>query len=421
MKSVYWVLWVLWVQVVPLVALGQPRPALTATQYQQDFRYFWETVRDNYAYFDKKQTDWEQVRQAGEAALPAVKTRGQFVRLLENVLAELYDNHAALNTNLPDSRRLVPSGTDAWAQFSGRRAVVQAVRPGFGAAQAGLRPGMELLAVNDVPIEAATQALLGKHLKTVDAAAREVALNHALAGDHRTPRKWTVRTQGRRQDIFPDQNGLGLESDGNPKLLEARHYGAIGYVKINNSLGNNRLISVFDSALTTLGHPAGLVLDLRDTPNGGNTTVARALMGRFITQEQPYQRHELPAEEASFGVKRSWVELVSPRPAPYTGPLVVLVGRWTASMGEGITIGLDAMRRATVMGTEMAQLNGSIASYQLPQSGIGFSIPTERLYRVDGLPREAYLPPVYVQPATDTTDAPLQAALAQLRKAAPKP
>jgi carboxyl-terminal processing protease len=390
-------------------------------QYQQDFAYFWTTVRDNYAYFDQKQTDWEQVRQSGEAAVQAVTTRSQFVRVLEDALAELYDNHAALNTNLPDSRRLVPSGTDAWAQFREGRAVVQAVRADFGAEQAGLKPGMELLAINEVPIEMVVQPLLGKHLKTVDAAAREVALNRALAGDHRTPRKLTVRVQGRRQDIFPDQNGLGLEKGDDPRLLESRHYGAIGYLKINNSLGNNRLIAAFDSALTALGNPAGLVLDLRDTPNGGNTTVARAIMGRFITQEQPYQRHELTAEEAQFGVKRSWVELVSPRPAPYTGPLVVLVGRWTASMGEGITIGLDAMRRATVMGTEMARLNGSIATFQLAQSGIKFSIPTERLYRVNGLPREAYVPPVYVQPATDATDAPLQAALIQLRKAAPKP
>jgi hypothetical protein len=85
-------------------------------------------------------------------------------------------------------------------------------------------------------------------------------------------------------------------------------------------------------------------------------------------------------------------------------------------MGEGITIGFDAMQRATIMGTEMARLNGSIASYRLPQSGIGFNIPTERLYRINGLPREDYVPPVYVRPAADGTDAPLQAALAWLRK-----
>jgi C-terminal processing protease CtpA/Prc len=418
MMGFRWLLWVLALCTISLGSFGQQRQALTPVQYQQDFAYFWETVRDNYAYFDKKQTDWNQVRLAGEAALQTVTTRDQFVRVLENALAEIYDNHAALGTNLPDSRRLVPSGTDVWAQFNERQAVVQAVRPGFGAERAGLRPGVEIVAVNDVPIEAAVQALLGKHLRAVDGTAREVALNQALAGDHLTPRKLTVRLKNLRQDIFPDRNGMRLENTQSAKLLEAQHYGTIGYLKINNSLGNNGLISAFDSALTSLQNSSGLILDLRDTPNGGNTTVARAIMGRFITQEQPYQRHELTAEEAMYGVKRSWIELVSPRPAPYTGPLVVLVGRWTASMGEGITIGFDAMQRATIMGTEMARLNGSIASYRLPQSGIGFNIPTERLYRVNGLPREDYVPPVYVRPAADGTDAPLQAALAWLRKTA---
>jgi C-terminal processing protease CtpA/Prc len=416
MTDFRWLLWALALCTIPLGSFGQPRPALTPAQYQQDFGYFWEAVHDNYAYFGKKQTDWDQVRLAGEAALQTVTTRDQFVRVLENALAELYDNHAALGTNLPDSRRLVPSGTDVWAQFNERQAVVQAVRPGFGAERAGLRPGMEIVAVNDVPIEAAVKALLSKHLRAVDGAAREVALNQALAGDHRTPRKFTVRVKNRRQDIFPDRDGMRLENIHTTKLLEVQHYGTISYLKINNSLGDNGLIAAFDSALTSLQNSSGLVLDLRDTPNGGNTTVARAIMGRFITQEQPYQRHELTAEEATYGVKRSWIELVSPRPAPYTGPLVVLVGRWTASMGEGITIGFDAMQRATIMGTEMAQLNGSIASYRLLQSGIGFNIPTERLYRVNGLPREDYVPPVYVRPAADGADAPLQAALAWLRK-----
>ncbi|WP_303309977.1 S41 family peptidase [Hymenobacter sp. BT730] len=377
---------------------------LTPAQYQQDFDYFWTTVNENYCYFDKKQTDWAKVRQLYAVQLPGISTRAQFVRLLENALNELYDNHASLSTNLPDSRRLLPSGTDVWAQFQNGKAVIVAVRPGFGAERVGLRPGMEVLAVNDVPIAQALQPLLGRSLKTIDEAAREVALNQALAGDHRTPRKLTVLAQGKRRQLFPDKPSAQLENIHYPHLLESRQLGSIGYIKINNSLGDNRLMAAFDSTLDALANTTGLVLDLRETPGGGNSTVARALMGRFITQEQPYQRHELTAEEREFGIKRSWIELVSPRPRPYTRPLVVLVGRWTGSMAEGITIGLDAMRRATIMGTEMARLNGAITSYQLLNSGFGFNIPTERLYRVDGLPRENFVPAERISPATQGTE-----------------
>jgi C-terminal processing protease CtpA/Prc len=399
-----------WLVLLSLLLPGplhaQPTP-LTPAQYQQDFDYFWTTVRDNYCYFDKKQTDWEKVRLLYAAQLPGITTRARFVRLLENALNELYDNHAALSTNLPDSRRLLPSGTDAWAEFQQGKPVVVAVRAGYGAERVGLRPGMELVAVDDVPIAQALAPLLGRSLRAADDAAREVALNQALAGTHHSPRKLTVRTKGRQQDLYPDVPTAQLEnSSSSSGLLESRQLGSIGYIRINNSLGNNALMATFDSTLTTLAATTGLVLDLRETPGGGNTLVARALMGRFIAREQPYQRHEQPAEEREFGVKRRWVELVSPRLPTYSRPLVVLVGRWTSSMAEGITVGLESMQRATIMGTEMARLNGAISSYRLPNSSFGFNIPTERLYRVDGLPREDFVPARYVTPAgggpTDT-------------------
>ncbi|UOQ66542.1 S41 family peptidase [Hymenobacter volaticus] len=399
---------------LPTTLLAQTK--LTPAQYQQDFDYFWTTVNENYCYFDKKQTDWAKVRTYYGAQLPGITTKAQFTRLLENALNELYDNHASLSTNLPDSRRLLPSGTDVWVQYQQGKAVVVAVRAGYGAERSGLRPGMEIVAVNDVPIVQAVSLLLGKCLKTVDEAAREVALNQALAGTHTTPRKLTVRVQGKRRDLYPDAPTAQLENIRYPRLLESQQLGTIGYIKINNSLGDNRLMAAFDSTLDVLAATTGLVLDLRETPNGGNTTVARAIMGRFITEEQPYQRHEFPAEEQQFGIKRSTLELVSPRLRPYTRPLVVLVGRWTSSMGEGITIGLDAMRRATVVGTEMARLNGAITSFRLPNSGFGFNIPTERLYRVDKLPRENFVPAKRPNPDTEgTSDAGLAAAVQLLQ------
>jgi carboxyl-terminal processing protease len=390
----------------------------TPAQYQQDFDYFWTTVKRNYCYFDKKQTDWDKVRQEAEPQLKSVTTRAQFVRLLENALNELYDSHASLSTNLPDSRRLIPSATDVWGAFVDGKAVLVDIRRGFGAEQVGLRPGMEVVAINDLSVEQAIQPFIGRSLKTVDAAARQVALNLALAGDHRTPRKLTVRVGGKKQDFYPDKNGLALENIRFAGLLESKRLGTIGYLKINNSLGNNALIAAFDSALTSLSDTQGLILDLRECPSGGNTTVARAIMGLFITQEQPYQRHEFTAEEVAYGVKRMTIELVAPRVTPYTAPLVVLVGRWTGSMPEGITIGFDAMKRATIMGTEMARLNGAITSYRLPNSGIGFDIPTERLYRIDGLPRENYVPPVVIPPSAGGNDKTLEAALLRLRSKA---
>ena len=40
----------------------------------------------------------------------------------------------------------------------------------------------------------------------------------------------------------------------------------------------------------------------------------------------------------------------------------------------------------------MAQLNGAVYSYQMPNSKIGFTFPAEKLYTVKGVPREKYKP-----------------------------
>jgi len=106
-------------------------------------------------------------------------------------------------------------------------------------------------------------------------------------------------------------------------------------------------------ALASLRDARALILDLRDTPSGGNSTVALGILGRFVTTRLPYQRHRIP-RYGQDDVERNWLEEVAPRgPFTYRRRLVVLVDHWTGSMGEGMAIGLDAMRRGTVIGTTM--------------------------------------------------------------------
>ncbi len=61
-----------------------------------------------------------------------------------------------------------------------------------------------------------------------------------------------------------------------------------------------------------------------------------------------------------------------------------------------MAIGLDGMKRATVVGTRMAGLNGGIFSMRLPNTGIGVNYAGERLNHVNGSPRENFVPPVFV-------------------------
>ena len=163
-------------------------------------------------------------------------------------------------------------------------------------------------------------------------------------------------------------------------------------IKINDALGDRATIAAFDQAMATAKARQQITLDLTDTPSGGNTVVARAIMGWFVTKPTAYQVHRLPAEERQSGIPRQWVEQVLPRPGKHhKGPVVVRVGRWTGSMGEGLAIGFDAIG-AKVTGDRMAGLLGAIYDYKLPASGIVLKLPTERLMSVDGIPRETFVP-----------------------------
>ena len=71
-------------------------------------------------------------------------------------------------------------------------------------------------------------------------------------------------------------------------------------------------------------------------------------------------------------------------------------------MGEGIAIGFDGMKRGTVIGTEMAKLLGAISGFRMSETKIGFQIPTERLYHVNGTPREKYQPTIFTKNSDET-------------------
>ncbi|MFA6277884.1 MAG: S41 family peptidase [Pedobacter sp.] len=368
-------------------------PQTSTTQYKTDFDYFWKTINDNYAYFDKKKIDWSSLRPIYQVQIDTVTSRNSFVHILEKAMNELYDHHCSLNTNTPISSRLVPTSTDIWASYKDNRAMIDEVRKGMGAEKVGIKAGMEVVAINDVKVAEAILPYLA-HNSTIEA--RNYALRLALAGNHISKRKITLRTETGLKDFFPDKDGMLLEHIEYPAMVQSSTFNDIGYIKVNNFLYDNELIPKFDSVLNASLQKRALIIDLRETASGGNTSVARAILGRFIAKEHFYQKHELYAEEKETGIKRSWVEIVSPRGITYSGQVVILANHWTGSISEGITIAFDGMKRATIIGTELARLNGAVESFKMPNAKIGFNISTERLYHINGTPRELYKPTITV-------------------------
>jgi C-terminal processing protease CtpA/Prc len=376
---------------LPATALAQPA-TFGAKARVADLDWYIGQIAAHYAYLPDRHLDLARMRALYRPQAEAAVTRGAWIAVLEHVTAELHDHHATLGTNTPSSPQLIPSGTDIWAEYANGKAVITEVRLGSPAEHAGLHAGDEVISVDDVPVGKAVAGAMPKSLTSDDPEARNFVLRTLLAGTHDAPRKIALRG-GRTIALQP----YVPPSESRPVTWK-RLEDATGYVRLENSLGDNGTVAALDNALQALHGSKNIILDLRNTPGGGNTDVAEPILGRFIAKTEPYQRVFDPGP-GKHSPEDSWLKTVAPRPPLVNARLIVLVDHWTGSMGEGMAIGLDAMHRATIVGTHMAGLCGGTGEFVLPNTRIAVHFPIERLYHVNGTPRERWLPPVLIDMA----------------------
>ncbi|MEP7327691.1 MAG: S41 family peptidase [Betaproteobacteria bacterium] len=396
------------------MALLSATPAIgqSASGMVDDFDVFCRFVADDYAYFDSKTTQWDKACAALRPQAERATDRNTLIPILESALAELYDAHAHVGASIRTSPRLVPTGAELWVEWEVDAAIIREIREGSPAFIAGVRPGMRIVAIDGQPIAEALRERQPHFLRAPDAAARSWTLQSVVAGrQNGEPVRLTIEAGGTTRviDYVPANDRASAP-------LSARRLDVgIVVIRFNNSLGDDATVAAFDAQVDAFKDARGLILDLRDTPSGGTSMVARGIMSRLIGAAAPYQVHELIAEARASGIRRRWIEYVMPRGQRFAAPVVVLVGRWTSSMGEGLAIGLNAVRGAPVIGTPMAHLLGALEEIKLPRSGLVVRIPTEQLFHVDGTPREAFVPcAVPIASRGTATDHALDAAVAWL-------
>lgn len=378
---------------------------VNTAQIREDFNILIQNIANYYIYFEDKNIDINCIKEKYDSKIDNIKSKDETVLFFEYLLDEFYDSHMMLNTSIKASYRL---HSPIYVALNNNKIHIKNVWSTQVESLEHQIIGAEVLKINNIDFQKAigdfpTQCSNKKNLEV-----REWIANKIISGRYNESRFLTLKLLD-NSIVSLDIDKIKIKKE--TELLSSEVKNNIGIIRFHNSLGENSLIHQFDEKLNDLFNTKGLIIDLRNTVGGGNTYVARGIMGRFIDEELPYQKH---VKNEKYGnnpaVIRSWIEYVTPRGKQYKKPIIVLVGRWTGSMGEGFAIGLDAMKRAKIVGTEMERLAGSMQGVPFKHQKYQYRIATEKLYHINGIAREKYVPWYYVHQKDVTKDEVLEKA-----------
>ncbi|MEM1390908.1 MAG: S41 family peptidase [Pseudomonadota bacterium] len=389
-------------------------PAFDATAAWSEYQ---SLLEEKYAYIDR--TDFDvtaYLSRAGEIA-STLQSEEEMRDFIHRSTYAFTDPHLIVGPFVESDFNIIPTVSHLWIDYSDGAYRLADVRRTGTMTGKGLETGLILTHVNDEPVDESVARIFEGLLETPTGKQKAYAAT-LLANGRRDGASVTVRFETETGDVLEavldDPRTFAVTVSEMPPL-SYRTQDDVGIIRINNSLGNNQTIIAFDDAMQALGDNRAIIIDLRNTPSGGNTEVARSIIGHFIDEVRPYQVHEVPAFNREFTVPRRYAEYVFPRADYYDGPLIVLGSRWTGSMGEGLVIGLDAAAGAYTMTSDMGDLLGGLWNYDLRSMAARVDLGGEALFHVDGTRRENYQPDLFIENADNggsVEDPAIEAAIA---------
>lgn len=357
------------------------------------------TLRSDYAYMDRVDEEFNSLTASFRPKALATTTKKEFINVAQSFLRNFRDPHLNLGPYDNDDFIVYPTGSDIYAEIQADLAMIVDIKSDSAAFEQGLRPGMTIKGIDDSSVDEVIEAVTGMPVEKLSLAQKNYAVNIALGGKRYQSRTLTVASENgeRSYSLAPSYDSVNKLKDG--PAVSFRDIDGIGYIRFNNALGNKASVTEFDNAIKSLAQSQALIIDLRNTPSGGNTGVAEPILAHFTDTERAYQRYRTQTTGHTYNDAALQQAIVSPRAPFIEKPFVVLAGRWTGSMGEGMTIGLDALGAKAVIGAPMADLLGGIKRVELSTSDAWLELGFERLYHVNGIYREDFVPDTLLKSA----------------------
>jgi len=324
----------------------------------ESFEHVWSTVRDKH--WDPKLggLDWQAVHDELRPKLDSAATMDQARAVMTDLLDRLKQTHfaivpAVVYREIEGSKGEGQTGIET--RVAGGRVLVVSIEPESPAEKSAVTPGWEVERVDGKTLAPALRKI-DEHFRgsTLHDLMLERAVAARLAGEQGSRVRVTFR-DARGRDTTLDMlraRPRGVEfSFGNlpPMYFWVESHKVrpdIGYIRFNLFFAPEALNKAFENALQDWTGCRGFVIDLRGNP-GGIGGLALGVAGWFL--DQPGLRLGdmfLRTAKIKF--------VVFPRPAPFRGPLAILVDGCSASTSEILAGGMQDLKRARVFGVRTA-------------------------------------------------------------------
>jgi len=375
---------------VPSAPTRTPHPPLvietrlTAAERHAIFDTVWQTMNDEYFDPTLGGLDWQAVGEEYRQRLASVQDDDTFWReVLNPMLWELGVSH--LVALPPELATLIDRMTFATGSLGmdvrlldGMAGVTQVVE-GSPADKAGLRPGFLITSVDGWTLEdvAADSSPTPPYNERNRRASAVQGMRDLLYGETGTQVVVEYldaydRPQHATLQYAPRRNSACAEFDASlpPACAEIevrRLANDIGYLRFSGFL--NAVLDGVLQAVDDLHDAPALIIDLRGNP-GGLFFVRKAIASQLVGTPELFIRYQYRdhVEEA----------YLDPVPDAYPGAVVILVDEHSASSSEEFSGSLQALGRATIVGSQspgrcltanfMSLSNGAILVYPFSQS-----------------------------------------------------
>ncbi len=306
-----------------------------------------DEVRKHYYDPTLHNLDWNSILAATKQKIDSSKSMGMCLSHIAAALDALNDSHTFF---IPPQHAARPEYGLQY-QFFGDKCMVTGVRPQSDAEAKGIKPGDQILAINNYALNRET---VHKMQYAYSVLRPQPSLKLVLqdpAGAQRTVESATKFIQGKRvMDLTGGGGGNDIwdiirQSETDEHLLRAR------YVDVGESLLILKVPEFFftqvevDKMIEKARQHQNLIVDLRGNPGGSVETLKLLVGGLFDKEVKIADR---------VGRKETKPEVAKPAHNPFTGKVVVLVDSKSASAAELFARVIQLEKRGVILGDRSA-------------------------------------------------------------------